>query len=172
MVQVLVEVRDPLLRDPATEKAAPPVSGLIRLLEFVGGSTGGVVEIPRAARTDRGTVWTVTGEKTLQEQAVEVVYESKKSLFIQPTLSADVRIVTSPSRVQWRGWRFSSAPMRQKLNPKPRNPHRRKLRHEFVEERADRDGEKLRGIQSPDACTDDWWVDYVQGSQARGFSRV
>ena len=60
------------------------------------GQLEGVVEIPRAARTDRGTVWTVTGEKTLQEQAVEVVYESKKSLFIQPTLSADVRIVTSP----------------------------------------------------------------------------
>ena len=100
MVQVLVEVRTPC-SGTCHREAAPLFLGSYVSLSLLAGQLEGC-EIPRAARTDRGTVWTVTGEKTLQEQAVEVAYESKKSLFIQPTLSADVRIVTSPSRVQWR----------------------------------------------------------------------
>ncbi len=95
-VQILVEVQDPLLRNPSTVKGAPLFLGSYVSLSLLAGQLQDVVEIPRAARTDAGTVWTVTPEKTLQEISVNVLYESKNSLFLQATMDTATRIVTSP----------------------------------------------------------------------------
>ena len=96
MVQILVEVQDPLLRDPNTVKGAPLFLGSYVSLSLLAGELQDVVEIPRAARTDTGTVWTVTPEKTLLEIPVNVLYESKNSLFLQSTMDTATQIVTSP----------------------------------------------------------------------------
>jgi len=89
MARVLVEVTDPLDREP------PMLVGSYLRGRIEGGRLDQVVSLDRSYLREDDSVWVMTGQDRLEIRAVEIAYRGPEEVYVSAGLSAGDRVVTS-----------------------------------------------------------------------------
>jgi hypothetical protein len=89
MARVLVEVTDPLDREP------PMLVGSYLRGRIQGGRLDQVVALDRAYLRDDDSVWVMTGDGRLEIRAVEIAYRGPERVYVSVGLGTGDRVVTS-----------------------------------------------------------------------------
>ncbi|HUS91597.1 MAG TPA: efflux RND transporter periplasmic adaptor subunit [Phycisphaerae bacterium] len=95
MARLLVEVADPLCRDPAHAGLSAMILGAYVRVEIDGRELPDVAAVPRPALRDGRRVWIMTPENTLEFRPVEIVRRAEDRVYVTGSLRAGERLIVS-----------------------------------------------------------------------------
>jgi RND family efflux transporter MFP subunit len=96
MARLLVEVRDPLAREPETAGKPGLLLGAYLRAEVRGRVLRDVVAVEREHLRQDDTVWIMNETDALEIRAVQIVYRGNDEVYVDAGVSDGERIVTSP----------------------------------------------------------------------------